>query len=225
MSGSSCPWRPIEVRERLPDEAERLLGDPDEGEGERGIRALEAELTAVRASKGHARPRVVGDLPQVVEHEVDDRLHLALAALLLDEALQVVVAVTLGGHRPELAEDADLRLRAKAIDLDRGELLASADERHEHAAVLGQRFVDVCLRGLDRTIRRAGHHLVRADAVREEVQHVAREERLHDRQEERGTDRRSPPPRPSPARCRPRAGRASRGIHRSPRRAAPCGTR
>ena len=51
-------------------------------------------------------------LPDAVEEPRGDELDVGLGALALEEALELVVAVALGRHRPELADDADLRLRA-----------------------------------------------------------------------------------------------------------------
>src|SRR5262249_57236768 len=55
------------------------------------------------------------------DHEQDPRRHeldVALGALGLEEALQPVVAVALGRHGPELADDRHLGLDDRAVDLD-----------------------------------------------------------------------------------------------------------
>jgi hypothetical protein len=84
------------------------------------VHALEAVLAAVGAAQVAALARVAGDLPDVVEQPRGGELDVVLAALALEELLELVVAVALGGHRPELADDAtSWRGRAQLVDLHR----------------------------------------------------------------------------------------------------------
>ncbi len=46
----------------------------------------------------------------------------------LDESLKMIVAVALCGHRPELADDRNLGLGAKAIDLDGRKVFTAAPQ-------------------------------------------------------------------------------------------------
>src|SRR5262249_52979439 len=144
------------------------------------VELLEAVLAAVAAVQVATLARVAGDLPHVVEESRDDELDVVLAAFLLDEALEAVVAFTFGRHRPELADDRDLRLRAQRIDLDRLEELPALPERGEDGRLLVQRGPEDALRLLHHSVGRAGLDLVGTDAIAEGVERVAREQRLHD---------------------------------------------
>ncbi|MEZ4336972.1 MAG: hypothetical protein R3B82_10120 [Sandaracinaceae bacterium] len=152
---------------------------------EREADVTEAELAGVGALELHPRLRVVAELPEVVEQQVRDHLDTDLGALLLEEALQVVVPVALGGHRPELAEHRDARLGPQAIHLDLREDPAAAPDGREDRGPVLERPVDLLLRGGDGAIRVALVDLVGAEPVADEVDDVAGDQRLADRDEER----------------------------------------
>ena len=87
-----------------------LLGDAER------VRAPPSPYLPSSAPRRSARSlRVVARLPDRVEEPRGDELDVGLGALALEEALELVVAVALGRHRPELADDADLRLRAACL--------------------------------------------------------------------------------------------------------------
>src|SRR6185312_6762841 len=129
------------MRERLEQTAQDLLAGPQRRDALADVDALEAELAAafvlglVVAAQRRALLGVVAALPEHVEQPRRDELDVGLGALGLEEALQAVVAVALGGHRPELADDADARLDLRAVDLDRAHQLANAVERERERAV------------------------------------------------------------------------------------------
>src|ERR1700749_1977229 len=81
--------------------------------------APKAVFALIHAAQGGARGGVEANLPQVVQDPRGHELDVGLRAFLLDEALELVVAVTLRGHGPELTDDRHLGLRHRAIDLDR----------------------------------------------------------------------------------------------------------
>ena len=91
------------------------------GDVELALELVEAAAAVVGAAQLGALAGVAGDLPDVVEQPRGDELNVALGAFALEEVMQVVVAVALGGHRPELADDGGLGKRAKLVHLDRGE--------------------------------------------------------------------------------------------------------
>ena len=171
---------------------------------------LRAEVPALASCRAR--------LPHVVEEPRGDELDVGLGALALEEALELVVAVALGRHRPELADDADLRLRRCV----RSTFTASKSGLHFQSASMMfvrvlERVVDDLLRLLDRAVGVARVHLVGADAVAERVEHVAGDERLHDAPRRTSGSARGPTPRRSPASGRPSAGR---GTTRKPSKPA-----
>ena len=96
----------------------------------------------------------------------------------------MVVAVALGRHRPELADDRNLGLRTKTIDFDRLQVPAAPPERAQDALVLLERLADLPLHLGDRAIGRALFHLVGANAVAQDVDDVACEKPTGERHEE-----------------------------------------
>jgi hypothetical protein len=138
------------------DEGRELLADVD---------ALEALLRRVDGAQLGAHLRVVPALPQHEQQPVRHELDVALGALGLEEALQLVVAVALGRHRPELADDRHARRGPRPVELDRGELPAPAQQRREDGRALDERVVHVALRVLDGAIRGAHLDLERPEAV------------------------------------------------------------
>src|SRR5690606_22276054 len=137
------------VRERLEPGAQGLVGRPQAdapGEHAELPRAVEPGARAVVLSEERAVGRVEGDLPDVVEDPGGDELDVALGALALEEALELVVAVALRGHRPELADDGDLGLEQRTIDLDLLEHRFRAEQRAQDRAPLVERVVTNLLR-------------------------------------------------------------------------------
>src|SRR6202012_4854887 len=108
-------------REGLEAGAQHQLGAAHHGEllGDAElVEALQPVLAAVGGAEILALARVAGDLPDVVEEPGGGELDVVLAALALEELLELVVPVALGGHGPELADDRRLRLGLELVDLD-----------------------------------------------------------------------------------------------------------
>ncbi len=99
--------------------------------------------------------------------------------------LQRVVAVALGGHGPELADDGGTRLGLQAIHLDLREFVLRLPQRDEDAAAAGERVVADALGVLESLVGRAGLELEGTDAVADAVEHVAGDQCFDQRDEER----------------------------------------
>src|SRR5262249_37419551 len=112
-------------------------------------------------------------------------LDVALRALGLEELLELVVAVAFGRHRPELADDGDLRLHAGLVDLDRAEDRLALPERNHDVRLLRERVVDDLLALLELRGGVALDRLVGPHAVAVDVEHVADDHALEERPEER----------------------------------------
>ncbi len=125
-------------------------------------------------------------LPERVEEPVDESLDVVFATFRLNEALKVIVAIALGRHRPELADDRHLGFGAKAIDLDCRQMATAAPKRLQYASVVLERVADFFFHGGDRSIGRSFFDFVGPDAIAENVQHVAGEEPTGQRHEELG---------------------------------------
>src|SRR5262249_19587476 len=124
--------------------------------------------------------------PRRVEEPRADELNIGLRALLLEEALKLVIAVAFGRHRPEFADDADLGLGDRAIDFHRFEERLALPQRRQNGRTTRQRVADDLLPRPDGAIGAARVPFGGAEAVAERVDDVARHERLHDRPKKRG---------------------------------------
>src|SRR5581483_5867007 len=178
-----------EGREGLEHSQERVLsGAREEDVAPGGVLPLETLAAGVLVAQRDPALHVAPSVPEEVEEPVRDRLDEDLAALLLDEPLELVVAVALGRHGPELADDADGGLGAETVDRDRRQLLAAPPEGLEHRLPVLEG-VDHDLAALaDRGVRRARVDLVGADPVAHDVEHIAREERHEERLVEGGVE-------------------------------------
>ena len=103
--------------------AERVEGGPDGQVGHEQPPQLLADLLVLEPLAGGlvqgfqlgAQLGVVAPFPQHEQQPVGDELDVALGAFRLEEPLQLVVAVALGGHRPELADDRHARSRTGPV--------------------------------------------------------------------------------------------------------------
>jgi hypothetical protein len=86
----------------------------------------EAGLGLVLAAQVGACAGVVARFPDIIKNPVGDQLDVTLGAFLLEEALQLVVAIALGGHGPEFADDRHARRRTGEVAFDRRQFLARA---------------------------------------------------------------------------------------------------
>ncbi len=147
-----------------------------------------AQATGVRAAEKCPRLGIELHFPHVVEEPGRHELHVALGAFLLEEALELVVAVALGGHGPELADDGHARPHQRAVHFHFGEHSLAAPECAEDVA-LGLEGVlhDGAAFG-DGRVGGALLNFVRPNAVAEGVEHVARHDPLHDGDEELGRE-------------------------------------
>ena len=98
----------------------------------KGPGVTEAVLRVILRGQVAALLGVVTPFPDHVEDPGRHELNVGLGPFALEEALELVVAVPLGRHRPELADDADLRLDDRLVDLDRGEDRLALPERACH---------------------------------------------------------------------------------------------
>ena len=127
-------------------------------------------------------------LPDVVEQPVGNDLDVDLGAFLLQEALQAVVAVAFGGHRPELADHRDLGLDHGAIHFNVAQDAPRLDQRHRQTGhrdlgLQTQRVAHQRLDLLQRFVRRAFDLLVRAHPIANGIDGITDDDR-HDHADE-----------------------------------------
>ena len=147
--------------------------------------ATRAVLALIHAAQGGAGRGVEANFPEVVQNPGGDELNVGLGSFLLDEALQLVVAVAFRRHGPELADDGDLRLRRRAVDLDGAEDLLGPHQRRQNRLLVQERVATDVLGLRDGRIRGAGYLLVRAQAIADAVDHVAGNQALQEADEKR----------------------------------------
>ena len=170
--------------ERRKGGSERKLAEPHAGHFVPNIGPFESVVALVLCTQGHALLGVVPHLPQCVEEPVDEGLNVVFPAFGFDESLKVIVAVALGGHRPELTDDRDLGLRLKAIDLYGGKAFTAMPQCLQDALVVLEGIANVPFHSSDGAIRSALFNLVGANPVAHHVQHVSGEESASERHEE-----------------------------------------